>query len=112
MCTMPSSRSTPLKKKEKLKEDALRRLAKKKPEIIAGEKTAKEEDQPSLWIYIALMIGGVILLFVGSATGSLPIVIIAMVMSFYGSLRYSYVVTKTKPAKKKTKAKVIAEEKL
>ncbi len=101
-------------KKERLKEEAMRRLAKKKPEVLIKGLENEEETAPRTWIYIVLMIGGLFLLFIGTAMENLFLVIASMVISFYGSLRYSYVIAKTKPkVRKKAEAtKVLGEEEL
>ncbi len=111
---MPSRKSEP--KNEKIKELAYKRIAKKKPEILEKQAT-KEIKKQSTWPYILMMVVGLIVLFIGSAIQSWAIVITAMIISFYGTMKYSYITAKTKTAQnkaavaqKKKKPKVLGEE--
>ena len=116
---MSSKRTGPSSKKaERIKEQAYKRLAKKKPEVLA-KPSSKVEAEPRKWPYILMMLLGLVLLFIGSALYNWALVIVAMIVSFYGTMRYSYLVAKTKASETKSSKristkgpKVLGEEKI
>ena len=108
----------PSKKAERIKEQAYKRLAKKKPEVLT-KPSSKVEAESKKWPYVLMMLLGLVLLFIGSALYNWAIVIAAMIISFYGTMRYSYLVAKTKASETKTSKKIttkgpkiLGEEKL